>query len=62
VSAYVDLVIQHAMRLRHFFMSDLPCSAIFFHVSHKEDTFSEKVIEQKMYVKYVIFWSDFNKT
>ena len=47
---FVALVIQHAMRMRHIIICDLPRSIIFSHISHKPHDFRKKVIEHKMCV------------
>jgi len=45
--AFLALVIQHEMRMRHIFVCGLPGSTIFFHLISKMVKFFQKAIEQK---------------
>ena len=50
-TVYVDLGIQHAMRMLHIVICVMPRSTIFFHMSHERHDFrgGKNVTEQKMY-------------
>jgi hypothetical protein len=47
---FVALGIQHAMRMRHIVIRDLPRSTVFFHIISQIHDFKKKVIEYNMRV------------